>query len=179
MSKMLNEGEAGYTAPNFEPMPAGTKINGSWGYIPPTAKWSKIIPVVVEEDSEGNSWRVYMFTKSGDAGLASMDFNSKKVNMKGGSVYSEQMRDIKRLMNLAERMDLTLEYGGDRSELNEEAAEFGSVKLEGDKEGISDYFCVDRSSSSMDFKTCLLFCVDMVKNNNGGTGSNLNSFITK
>ena len=175
MANMINESE-GYTAPSFEPMGSGEKITGSWGYIPPTNKWSKIIPVVVEEDSEGNSWRVYMFSKKG-ASVAGLEFEDKKPAK--SSVYTEQMRDIRRLMSLAEGMNLTLEYGGDINEGAEGDEAFGSIKLEGDKDGIGDYFCVDKSSSSMDFKTCLLFCVDMVKNNNGGTGSNLNSFVTK
>lgn len=166
-----------YKRPEFELMSPGEKIRGTWGFIPPTAKWSQIIPVVVKEDSAGNSWRVYIFSKKGRE--IDLDLNSNRIDTQGRSIYSEQMRDIKRLMKLAENMNLRFEYGGDQEDLyeSEENDEFGSLELEGDVEGISKYFGVDKSKNSMDFKTCLLFCVDIVKKNADGTGSSINSFV--
>lgn len=161
--RQLNESE-GYTQPDLKK--ASGEVSGTWGYIPPIEQWKNLpaIPVVVEKDSEGNKWQLYFFSKKLDEGTTSK---------KGGSVYSQQMSDIKRLMSLAENMNLTLEYGG---KLDEGVA---VTKFEGDSSTLMSEYEVKLETPEVDFKTCLLTCVDLVKNKAAGGGGLMSKFASK
>ena len=167
MSRKLNE-NAGYTQPDLNK--ASGTVSGTWGYIPPIEQWKNLpaIPVVVEKDSEGNKWQLYFFSKK-------LDESTKTVSKKGGSLYSQQMSDIKRLMSLAENMNLTLEYGGKLDEANGVAV----TKFEGDSATLLDEYEVKLETPEVDFKTCLLTCVDLVKNKAAGGGGLMSKFATK